>query len=382
MAYDKIVAADDASYQLPPLVRGTIEANLRNPATGEGDAVQDVADSRITVARQNGILSPNYVINGGMDIWQRGINITSSSTSPYGADRWEAFRQGYAANLSSQKWDGPLTDGIQYCLRLVRAAGDTNTTIIYCGTALETANSIPLRGKTVTLSFYARKGSGMSASGSVLRAILLTGTGTNQNVRNNLTGAVEYVNTVTLTTSWQRFTITAALGSNLSQVAARFSWNPTGTAPANDYVEIAGVQLEEGSVATPFRRNANSIQGELAACRRYFQAYGENPASAYGAFFGGGSSYNDGGAAFTVSLDTPMRAAPSVSFSAGNHFIIGIPFLASIPTTGAASSTVNTSQSVTLTFSHAPNGNAGGYKSVNVSANNTTAARIFMSAEL
>ena len=211
----------------------------------------------------------NAIINGGMDVWQRGTSgIFPTSTQPYSSDRWESYRAGYAAGLSVYRPSGPT--GIQYSARVQRDSGNTSTASIAFGQSIETSNSIRFRGKTVVLSFYARSGANFSSASSLLSVFLSTGTGTDQNFRNGFTGRVDAISSsATLTTSWQRFTYTGTIGSGISQVGVQFSYTPVGTAGAADHFEITGVQLEEGTIATPFE--CRPIGTELALCQRYYQ---------------------------------------------------------------------------------------------------------------
>ena len=75
--------------------------------------------------------------------------------------------------------------------------------------------------------------------------------------------------TASLTTSWQKFTATATSAATARQFAILFQGSLTGTAGTNDYFEVTGVQLETGSVATPFERRPYGT--ELMLCQRYFQ---------------------------------------------------------------------------------------------------------------
>jgi hypothetical protein len=77
--------------------------------------------------------------------------------------------------------------------------------------------------------------------------------------------------------------------------------------------QIWGVQLEAGPTANVFRRNANSLQGELAACQRY---YYRNTATSPGNYFGFGTAWGTNGVIASVFLPVQMRVTPtSIDFS-------------------------------------------------------------------
>jgi hypothetical protein len=262
----------------------------------------------------------NFIINGGFDIWQRGTSVAESGSggtaSDYTADRWVFGGSGGSSATVSRQATGDTTNlpNIQYCGRFQRTAGNTDTSTLYFAQVLETVNSIPLTGKTVTLSFYARAGANYSSASSALNVTMTTGTGTDQAFF-SFTGTSSIIGTsVTLTSSWQRFTITGTVATNSTQVRLYYSYGPTGTAGANDYFEVTGVQVEVGNVATPFSRAGGTIQGELAACQRYFQSIGGNTADEN---LGAGMVYSTTNSLINTTFQVPLRTAPSVAIATG-----------------------------------------------------------------
>ena len=260
-------------------------------------------------------ISHNYVINGALDFWQRGTSIAfASNATAYSADRWFVTAANAAFTVSQQT---TTNTGFQYALRLQRNSGQTGTGTPSLSQSLETQTSIPLAGQSVTISFWARRGANYSAASNLLTAQIRSGTGTDQNIGLvAITGnATVAESNVTLTTSWQRFTVTGTVATNATQLFARFAHTTVGTAGADDWYEITGVQLEAGSVATPFKRNANSLQGELAACQRYcYNSMGNG----VGGFSGAARTRSSGTNTFILDIQTqlpvPMRATPTITW--------------------------------------------------------------------
>ena len=209
-------------------------------------------------------------------------------------DRWNVYRNGFVAggvmgqgnNLTTT--DLPFTDaGIKTFGRIGRLSGNTNTIPINLDYNMESQDCYKYIGKTVVLSFYYRTGANFSASSII--ANIYRGTGTDQALRSTYTGSTNTTATLSTSTNWAIYSFTANIPSSANQISIEFYYYPTGTAGAADYFDITGVQLELGSVATPFEVRPYPV--ELGLCMRYYQKFvvscggGATPTAANKQFF-------------------------------------------------------------------------------------------------
>jgi len=337
-----------------------------------------VADSAATTGLRwsGGTTIANPIINSSFQVWQRGTSRAIGATGDFTADRWQGYRNTGGATVSRQTTsDTTNLPNIQYCARVQRDSGNTATGSLLLVQSLETINSIPFAGKTITLSFYARAGANFSAASSQLGVKFQTGTGTDQNALmtgyTGLTNAID--SNATLTTTWQRFSFTATLATNTTEIAPYFTFVPTGTAGANDYFEITGVQIDVGSVALPFRTYAGTLQGELAACQRYFTRFNTD-SNARGLI--NGAWYSTTLFYSALPLPVQMRTYPTLTVSAGTIFTAYSNGSSFVSTAVALDSANDKAVILKLTSSGATAGH-GGFASLS-----TANAYVDLSAEL
>lgn len=317
--------------------------------------------------------SRNGLLNSAFNVWQRGTSIAGATAINYTADRWQGFRAG---STFSRQVTGDTTNlpNIQYCMRVQRNSGTTGTSSIVLSQSLETLDAIPFAGKTVTLSFYARKGANFSHSTSSILSSVFTGTGTDQSYIGGYTGlATAFSNSSVITTTWQRFTFTGSIAATATELAVNFSYDPSGTAGAADYFEVTGVQLEVGNQASPYAPATPTYATELAACQRYFQTYG---GSSYGELTG--QFYNTTAARFSRALLVSLRSNnPTVTFPTGT-------FTNFIEEVGVANRTPTAFVSNGLSYSHFTFSATGmtGATTNSMAAWSASATAVTISAEL
>jgi hypothetical protein len=324
--------------------------------------------------RYNPITNRNFALNSDFTIWQRGTSITPTSNGgAYTADRWFGTRGSNTSLTVSQQTAGNLSvtpnQAFRYYARVQRTASSTTTSSVDFGQMFETSQVTLLAGQTVTLSGYVRKGANFSATSDALIMEVIEGTGTDQKqMDGGYTGSnVAVTGTKTLTSSWQRFSITGTIATTSTEITIKFRYTPTGTAGAADYFDIAGVQLELGSVPTAWNLATGTLQGELAACQRYYWRSGNT--SVFAAH-GNGYASTTAVADFVIINPVPMRVgATSVEFSTLAVFD-GVNAIAAITTvtlqqTSNRTTTISTGGSSGLTiyrpYTLLNNNNAAGY---------------------
>lgn len=217
----------------------------------------------------------NYIINGNFDIWQRGTSHTTNSTINYGsADRWRSVNI-EPTNLitTQQEVSGVVPFQAKYFIRQTVPLNTTSGTVL--DQFIEGLRQFS--NKVITLSMWV-KGTTGKKIGIGLEASY--GTGGSPSINESILGSV-----YTLSGGWEKISITRILpdfingktyGTNRNdcfRVAILTQAGSIGLTPEiffqSGTFDIAQVQLEEGSVATPFENRPYGL--ELSLCQRYYE---------------------------------------------------------------------------------------------------------------
>lgn len=215
------------------------------------------------------VAGKNRIINGDFGIWQRGTSFTIGANG-YTADQWyydltSAIPSGTISRQTFTPGTAPAAPyESQYFFR-TNITANNGCPIFLHGQKIEDVRT--LAGQTVTVSFWAKADAATTFSVGLDQAF---GSGGSSVVTTS-------VGTPSLTTSWQRFTYTISLpslsgktiGTN-SFLYLKFIFPNSGSFVRNGTYDIWGVQLEAGSVATPFTTATGNPASELAACQRYY----------------------------------------------------------------------------------------------------------------
>ena len=227
----------------------------------------------------------NLCINGGMDFWQRGTNSSFSGVGSggYSADRWNSTMVGTNITWAITRDTNVPNASFTYSLKLTQTSSPATSVTEYgLRYRIEQQNAQILTGKHATISFWYKT----SLAGlHYVRSNTISGVGS---VESNTTFTVAAADT------WQYVTFTSSTFLNITSWSgtpeswgAYFDFGLSNTAvgatattiPANAYFQVTGVQIEVGKSATPFSRAGGTIQGELAACQRYYYKIGPSDGS-------------------------------------------------------------------------------------------------------
>jgi hypothetical protein len=235
--------------------------------------------------------------------------------------------------------------------------------------------------QTITVSFWAKASTGTPKVSVEIAQNFGSGGSSQVNT---------YAGQSTISTSWARYSVSVAVPSISGKTIGTSSfvqvglWTSAGTdfnsrtgslGIQNTTIDIWGVQAEAGSTATDFQTATGTLQGELAACQRYYIRLG-NSAGNLNQRLGNGVAVSTTTASTTYYLPVKLRVpALSIDYSI-------IQLYDGVSTFAATSATLNAASDL------APNVNIGVASGLTakqfyeVTTNNNAAGYIGFSAEL
>ena len=305
-SFSGVVTATSFSGDLTGNVTGNLTGNVTGNATGLSGSptltgITSISTTNLTV---NGNAYPNagplsnrnLIINGAMQVAQRGTSSTSNGYQT--VDRWINQFSGGAVTQSQQSLSSgdPYNEGFRYFLRLANTTSSTDVASYReIATRIEAQNlaqsgwQYTSSASYITVSFWARSSveqtyylnlqsedgtkqtypSSFALSAETWTKISKTIPGNSSITINNDNGigmylsiipfyGTNYTDSGVTDNSWNA----RATGTQLPDMTN--TWAGT----TNATFDVTGVQLEVGSVATPFEHR--SYGDELARCQRYY----------------------------------------------------------------------------------------------------------------
>lgn len=224
----------------------------------------------------------NAIINGDFRINQRAWS-SSTASGTYGFDRWLQANSGGTVTMSSQSFTvgSPAATGYEaatFCRVVTSGQSATGDYAIF-SQVIEDVRTFA--NSTITISFWAKAAS--STPKVAIEWVQRFGSGGSPSA--DVTAAA--VGSVTLSTSWARYSVTMSIPNingktigttaNTSSLAlnlwvsagSTFNSRASSIGIQNNTFDFWGVQVERGSVATPFEQRP--IGAELELCQRYYQ---------------------------------------------------------------------------------------------------------------
>lgn len=199
----------------------------------------------------------NLIINGAMQVWQRATSVNGGSIGGFVwlADRFWLYGPTTSSGTVSQSTDVPSNQGFTYSIYNncdTECSIGTNVELPATGSA-----GLFYLGQTFTLSFWV-KGTSVVTGQTISCSFRDNAGGTNNVV-------VASGTSFNIGTSWNRVEVPIVIDATPAGTNKAFQFEfsmPAGT-------KVTGVQLEVGTVATPFEHR--SYGQELPLCQRYYQ---------------------------------------------------------------------------------------------------------------